>query len=199
MRTSKRISRVGWVVAAAWVLALNGCGSSTESSTAAHGKKTAAKPKALADPARRDPADMVAAVSATKTGAPVQLKFELRQRPGVGQPLDVDIALIPGSPLVERVYAKFQPGEGMDLLDGGDLAPVEKPAEGVPIRHTVRVLPKRDGIFTVTATVGVDSATDSVARAFAIPVIAGEGLPELGAKSEVAAGQLTPGTGFKTH
>jgi hypothetical protein len=199
MRTSLRISRVGWVVAAAFVLAVSGCGSTTESNAAAHGKKNPAKPKVTADPTRREPVDMVAAVSSAKTGAPVQLKYELRERPEIGQPLDVDLVLIPDLPTAERVYAKFQGGDGLELLDGGDLPPVEKPAQSVPIRHTVRLLPKRNGIFTLNVAVGVDSATDSVSRAFAIPVIAGEGLPESAAKSEGAQGRVAPGMASTTH
>jgi len=200
MRTSTRISPIAWGVAAALVLGLSGCGSTSDSNAVAHGnKRLANKPKAVADPALREPIDMVAAVSSTKTGPPVQLKFELRERPEIGQPLDVDVALIPDSPTVERVYAKFQPGEGLDLLDGGDLAAVEKPAQSVPIRHTVRLRPKRSGIFTLNVAVGVDSATDSVSRTFAIPVIAGEGLPELAAKSAGAAGQVAPGIASTTH
>jgi hypothetical protein len=198
MWTSIRISRVGWAVAAALVLTLSGCGSTTESNAAAHGRNLA-RPKATVDPTRREPTDMVAAVSSAKGGSPVQLKFELRERPEIGQPLDVDVALIPDSPTLQRVYAKFQGGDGLELLDGSDLPAVEKPAQNVPIRHTVRLLPKRSGIFTLNVAVGVDSGTDSVSRAFAIPVIAGEGLPELAAKSEGAEGQVAPRTASKTH
>jgi hypothetical protein len=199
MRTSIRISGIGWTVAAALVLAFSGCGSTAESNAASHGRKNLAKPKTSVDPARREPLDMIAAVSSAKTGPPVQLKFELRGRPEIGQPLDVDVAVIPDSPTVERVYAKFQGGDGLELLDGSDLLPVEKPAQSIPIRHTIRLLPKRSGIFTLNATVGVDSGTESVSRAFAIPVIAGEGLPELAAKSEGAEGQVAPGKASKTH
>jgi hypothetical protein len=199
MRTSTRISRVGWAVAAALVLALTGCGSNTESNAAAHVRKNLAKPKPAVDPAVREPTDMIAAVRLAKTGPPVQLKFELRERPVIGQPLDVDVAFIPDSPTVERVYAKFQAGEGLDLLEGSELSPVEKPAQSVPIRHTVRLRPKQSGIFTLNVVVGVDSATDSVSSPFAIPVIAGEGLPELAARSEGAQGQVAPGMASKTH
>jgi hypothetical protein len=142
---------------------------------------------------------MVAAVSLGKAGPPVELKFELREAPEVGHPLDVDLALLPDSPGLEHVYAKFQAGEGLELVDGGELATADKPPQGVPIRHTVRVLPKRDGIFTLNATVGVDSETESLTRTFSIPVIAGSGLPELAAKSEVAEGPAAPATGSKTH
>jgi hypothetical protein len=194
MRTSTRISSAGWAVAAALVLGLSGCGSTTGSNAAAHARKTPGRQSAPAvEPAPRALDDMVAAVSASKAGPPVELKFDLRQRPEVGQPVDVDIAMVPVSAAIDHLYARFQTGDGLNLVEGGELATVEKPAQGVPIRHVVRITPRRDGIFTLSATVGVDSTNDSVSRTFSIPVIAGEGLQglaELAPKSEVSEGQV---------
>ena len=68
--------------------------------------------------------------------------------------------------------------KGLDLVEGGELPAVDKPATGSVIRHVVRVLPKQDGIFTVSATVSVDLANDSISRTYSIPVIVGDGLPE---------------------
>jgi hypothetical protein len=59
-------------------------------------------------------------------------------------------------------------------------------------------LPKQDGIFTVTAAVTVTLANDSITRTFTIPVVVGEGLPELTAKSEASDGD-TAGTSTKSH
>jgi len=33
--------------------------------------------------------------------------------------------------------------------------------EGIPIRHSIKVLPKKDGIFTVNAVVSADAAGQS--------------------------------------
>jgi hypothetical protein len=133
----------------------------------------------------------------------VELKFELHQRPVVGQPVDIDFELIPISANLERVSARFQAEEGLELVGGSNIPQVEKPVEGAPIRHTVTIVPKRDGIFSVSVVVTVDSANQSLTRTFSIPVIAGEGLAELAAKSEVAVGQAAatpaPGTGFKAQ
>ena len=63
----------------------------------------------------------------------------------------------------------------------------------MPVRHTLRILPKRDGIFVVSAVVSVDTASESLSRTFSIPLIAGQGLGEFAAKSEVAGGQATQG------
>ena len=200
MKTSTRITRAGWTVAVAWLLlGLNGCGSSSSASgDAAHsrGKKTF---HPVADPSNRAPEDMVAAVSAGKGGPPVGLRFEVRSSPEAGQPVDVDLAILPNAAAIDHIDGKVDGGENLSVVEGGDIPVVEKPAQGTVIRHVVRLLPKRDGIFTITAAVNVDLATDSITRNFTIPVIVGDGLPELAAKSEVANAEPAAGTGPKSH
>jgi hypothetical protein len=122
--------------------------------------------------------DMVAAVSASKTPGPVEVKFALAARPEVGQPVDIRIVLTPKVEL-ERLYARFQPSEGLELVKGGEIRQIEHPAVGTDIEHTVTLTPKADGIFNLTATVISDSSTESVSPVYSIPIIAGEGLPEL--------------------
>ncbi len=200
MRTSIRISRAGWVAAIALLMSLSGCGGSS-AGTASSGtpKKNASHAQQKPDPGVRETADMVAAVSAGKAGPPVQMKFELRDLPQAGQPVDVDIAIIPDAPSINRLYAKFQGGDALAVVQGGELSQVDKPAAGSAIRHVLRVIPKQDGIFALSATVSVDLADDSLTRTFSIPVIVGEGLPESPAKAEVADGQAASGTVAKTH
>jgi hypothetical protein len=125
---------------------------------------------------------MVAAVSASKPGPPVELKFVLTSRPEVGQVMNVDVAVVPRAPVPDSVAVTFQVTEGLEIVDGSELARVEKLADGAPIRHVVKILPKRDGIFTLTAAVSFTSATQDATRTFSIPVIAGEGMPEQIAK-----------------
>ena len=203
MRTSTRISRASWAVAVMLVFGLAGCGSGSDSAAKvdAKGKKSQAH-RAL-DPSARSLADMVAGVTPAKGGPPVELKFELRQLPQVGQPLDVDIAVVPDAPQIDRIYAKFQGSPGLDVVEGAELASIDKPAAGSVVRHVVRVLPKEDGIFTVSATVSVELTNDSITRSYSIPVIVGDGLPERTAQTEVAAGpsspQSTAGTALKAH
>src|SRR5579862_9322658 len=55
---------------------------------------------------------MVSAVSGAQTGAAhVQLKFELRARPMPAQPLDIDMAILPG-PGLDRIYGRVEASEG---------------------------------------------------------------------------------------
>jgi hypothetical protein len=199
MKTSTRISRVGWAVAVAGLLlGLSACGASSKSADAAHSKQTSAN-KRVIDPSTRPPEDMVAAVSVGKGGPPVGLKFELRSTPQAGQPVDLDLAVLPDAASIDRIDGRFDGSENLALVEGGDLGAVEKPAQGSVIRHVVRLLPKQDGIFTLTAAVTVTLANDSITRTFTIPVVVGEGLPELTAKSEASDGDSAAGTSNKSH
>jgi hypothetical protein len=153
-------------------VAVNGCGSSDpEAAPAGQG---GAKPAKLA--ARAHP-DMVAAVSASRFPGPIDLQFAIPHRPVVGQPIDIQLVLTPSVEL-ERIVARFQATEGLEVVKGADTGRLDKPAPGVEISHTLTVLPKADGIYSITAIVLTDSATESVARTFSIPLIAGAGFAE---------------------
>ena len=201
MRTSIRIFLA---VAATGLLGLSACsgGSSSQpSADTAHStvKKTGGAHHGPADPSERSPDDMVTAVSAGKGGPPVALKFELRDPPQVGQALEVDLAILPNAAAINRIYAQFTSGDGIDLVDGGSMTAVDKPAQGQVIRHLVRVLPKKDGIYTVNAAVTVDLADDSVTRTFTIPVIVGEGLAEASGKPDNDGKDAAAGTAPKAR
>lgn len=162
---------VAFVLTAAVVL--SACGSSEPDPTAA--TPTSGKPQSGRSAGS---ADMVAAVSASKNPGKVDVKFALSARPAVGQPVDIRLALTPRVEL-DRLYARFQPSEGLDLVKGGETGPIDRPAIGTEVEHVVTVTPKTDGIYYVTVTVISDAPTESVSRVYSIPIIAGAGLPEL--------------------
>ncbi len=161
-------------VVLATIIGLCDCGSSGPDAAATIGGKPKPGPAAQA-PGRPD---MVAAVSASKTPGLLEVRFALSARPVVGQPLDIQVALIPTVDL-ERVYARFQAGEGLDLVKGAETRHFEHATPGMALEHTLTVTARSDGIFYITATVVTDSATESVARNYSIPIIAGAGIPEL--------------------
>jgi hypothetical protein len=133
-----------------------------------------------------DLADMVSAVSLGNASPDIDLKFSLRERPAVGEPVDVDVALIPGHEL-DQVYATFSATDGLEIRKGGTMPKVEHPEAGAPIPHMVTIVPQRDGIFYISATVLADSATNSVTHSFSIPVIAGAGITAAGAAASAPA------------
>ena len=181
------------VLAAAAILA--GCGSHSPGGGAASapGAKTVAK-KPL-NPMDQLSRNMVSAVASTKPSmVPVQVKFELRGRPDVGQPVDLDLAIVPMSASVDRVSGKVEGEDGLELVEGGDIAASDRPTEGVPIRHTVKVLPKREGIFTVRTTLVVSASGVASTESYSMPLIAGSpaGSPE--APAAPAAAPAAPVT-----
>jgi hypothetical protein len=149
---------------------LGGCGS--HSSGPAGGtpaKAAAAKSVRPVDELSRN---MVSAVASNKPSTlPLQVKFELRDRPDVGQPMELDLAIVPMSASVDRVSGKVEAEDGIELLEGSDIVAVERPVEGVPIHHHLRVVPKREGIYTVRALLTVDASGVPSSDAYSMPVI----------------------------
>ena len=96
--------------------------------------------------------------------------------------MDVDVAVVPRAPVPDSLSVSFQVADGLDIVEGSQLERLDKLTDGTPIHHVVKILPKRDGIFALTAVVSFAQANQDWSRTFSIPVIAGEGLPEQVAK-----------------
>jgi hypothetical protein len=171
---------------------LLGCGSGETPGVAGGAAKPAAAPRKV-QPGDVVSPNMVSAVGGARTGpAAVQLKFELRERPDVAQPLDIDVVILPVSANLDRLYGKVETGDGLELAEGAQIAPTERPVEGIPIRHSIKVRPQKDGIFTVNAVVSTDAAGQSWSQTFSIPVIVGAPLPEGPAKPSGSAAMTRP-------
>ncbi|HEV3179419.1 MAG TPA: hypothetical protein VGZ05_03025 [Steroidobacteraceae bacterium] len=165
-----------WLTAAI----LCACGSKEPAGTTPTVAAPAHKPASPSDTLSRN---MVSAVPAHKPAAvPVQVKFELHGRPDLAHPLDIELALVPLSASIDRVSGKIVTEEGLELVEGAQIPATDRPAEGATIRHTLKVLPRRDGIFILSALLTVDSAGQGSSETFSIPLIAGAGLPESPAK-----------------
>jgi hypothetical protein len=128
-------------------------------------------------PAKKGPtaaeltAGMVEAVSQGKSQLQVQLKFDLRQKPTVGQPLDVDIAVMPQ---IDAGGAEVQitGGDGLSVAEGASL--IELPAvqaDGV-YRQSFKVTPTAEGVLLLGLTVSLKHDEMAESRVFSIPVIA---------------------------
>jgi hypothetical protein len=174
-------------IAAGLLLGVCACGSGDKSAAAASPTAASKSHKkqsktAVSKPGEEALGDMVAAVSASKPGPPVELKFAMNSRPEVGQVMDLNVAVVPRAPVPDSVSVSFTVVEGLEIIEGSQLERVDKLVDGAPIRHVVRLLPKRDGIFTLTAVVSFVAGNQDSTRTFSIPVIAGEGLTEQVAK-----------------
>jgi hypothetical protein len=172
-------------------LILGGCGSSHEDGTSSVAKRAAKRPLSAADALTRG---MVGGVTQVKPGSaplPVDVKFALLGKPESAQPLEIDVRIVPTASNLDRVFGKVESEEGLELIGSGELAEAAKPVENTPIDRTIKVLPKKDGIYTVTATVSVDMAGQISTQAYTFPVIAGGGMPELPVKPTAPGGKTT--------
>jgi hypothetical protein len=116
-------------------------------------------------------ATMVEAAAQGKSQLPVQLKFELTQRPKVGQAVDVSLALIPeidASPALIKVTG----GDGLTMPSEGTEFNIPAAAAGEVYRQTVHVTPDSEGVLLLGVSVSLkhDEVTDL--KTFSIPLIA---------------------------
>src|SRR5579862_1360731 len=167
---------------------LGACGSGHDGSPNSSGSHLAKKALSPADELQRSLVAGFTQVKPGNTPLPVQVKFALQAKPEPAQPLDVTISIVPTASNLDRVFGKVEGEEGLELVSSGELEGVERPAENTPIERTVKVLPKQDGIYTLTATVSVDMGGSISSQTYVFPVIAGNGLPDLPTAPKAAAG-----------
>ena len=196
LRKSARQAATGLMLA----LVLCACShkEATESAAGTPAAARAAAARARASGAGALARALVGAVTQTKPGTaplPVQVKFALRARPELNQPVAIDVQLIPTASNLDRISARVDAEEGLELVGTTELPPAERPLENTPIDRSVEVLAKQNGIFTVTATVAVDMGGQVSTQLYQFPVIAGSGLPE---PAKAAAAARTSATAAAT-
>ncbi|HEU5134530.1 MAG TPA: hypothetical protein VFU13_05240 [Steroidobacteraceae bacterium] len=117
-------------------------------------------------------ANMVAAVSAGKAASAISVHFALRAPPVANTPLPLDLAIVPhGKFSLVRVYLESH--DGLTITSGGEFGPANSVEAEKPLMHQLVLLPARDGMFVVTATVETVDEGGNVTRVFSIPVIVG--------------------------
>jgi hypothetical protein len=157
-----------------------GCGSKTEGTAAAKpATPTARKPQSPLD--QLSP-NLVTAVLTGKSGAGMlQLKFELAGPPTLGNPVDMDVVIVPTADNLEQISGTIQGEDGLEVVAGDAIAPLEKPTYGNPVHHPLKLIAKRDGIYTLTATMSVATGGQVLTPVFSIPVIGGNGSSDVAA------------------
>ena len=137
---------------------------SAEAGAVGEGSRRAKTPQQLT-------ADMVEAASQGKSQAPVVLKFDLLQRPTVGQPLQIVLALLPQIP---AGTGRHRGGRLGQPAGGGRRQPHRNRLGRRPRRSTgtsITVTPTAEGMLLLSLKVSLkhDEMTDS--REFAVPLI----------------------------
>jgi hypothetical protein len=182
----------------ALAVSLAACGSGKEGGSGASSHVA----KKAVSPAEQLARSLVSGVTQTKPGSaplPVQVKFALQAKPEPAQPLDVTISIVPTAGNLDRVFGKVEGEEGLELVSSGELEGADRPVENTPIERTVKVLPKQDGIYTLTATVSVDMGGSISSQTYVFPVIAGGGLTDLPAGTKAAAAAKPQAASGTTH
>jgi hypothetical protein len=166
--------RIRYLAAAAVSVSIAVAGCSQDSSAPAVGAATPhikAAPAAKKGPSAEELTAGMAIVPALgKSSLPLDMKFELDQRPKIGQALDIDLALIPqvdgGSATVQVTDSN-----GLDAVQGGNQFDIPEIEAGGVYRHTLHMMPTTEGVLLVNLTVTVkhDDVTDS--KAFSLPLI----------------------------
>ena len=172
---------------AAALLLLAGCGSGHEAAPAAAATAAVKKP---VNPTDELAPTFVAAVASVKAGTPpipVQVRFALHDPPQAGTPVDMELALIPTTGTLDRIFGKVEGEDGLSVVSGAELPDTQKPLESTPVHHTLQLLAKQDGIYELTVNVSVDAGGILSTQAFTIPVIAGKGMADLPTTGTVSA------------
>ncbi|HEY4442744.1 MAG TPA: hypothetical protein VGN30_00575 [Steroidobacteraceae bacterium] len=115
-------------------------------------------------------AGMVEAASQGNAQLPVQLKFDLKQRPTPGQALDIDLALIPQ---IDAGAAAIQlaGGDGLTVAPGTTQIDLPAVESGQVYRRSVKVTPTADGVLLLNLTITLKHDEMIESRAFSIPLI----------------------------
>ncbi|HTV95058.1 MAG TPA: hypothetical protein VME42_03630 [Steroidobacteraceae bacterium] len=142
--------------------------------------------------AQQQTSDMVEAVTEGKSQAPIGLKFDLRQRPTEGEPLEVVIALLPqvaGSPATIEVSAS----EGLTLAPEEARFQFQSVEAAQVYRHGIKVIPTAQGLVLLTFSVSLQHDQSSDTRVFSVPILVGAA-PGSSAAAPAAAHPAGAGT-----
>jgi len=164
-------SRVLAVVALAAVLAACGRGEEQAAVTPApsatpDGGSVGAAPVEAPEDKR-----LANAVPTGKTAAPVDLKYDVLAKPQVGQPFEIELALLPRL-AADALEVEVTGIPGLVIVSGG-VAKFEGVSSGD--RHVARVLVQADaaGIYYANVVARMITQSRSEARTFSVPVVVG--------------------------
>jgi hypothetical protein len=155
------------------VLALAACSGNKNQDTPAQAAAKSAASAARARPATgaEQTASMVQAATSGKATAPMQLKFELAERPIAGQTIGLSLALLAGVP-AQSATLHFGDSPGLVFADPADRA-LGAVVPDTVYRQEVQLSASAEGVYfvAVTATMTHDAITET--RDFSIPIIVG--------------------------
>jgi len=129
-------------------------------------------------------AQMVAAVAPGSSAGVIGVHFALTKAPMLNEALPMDIAIVPHREFTS-VAVHFFSQDGLTLVSGDVLGPVTDAKLEKPIKHQLVLMPAREGLYMISATVETTGADGTVSRVFSIPVVVAAHMPDAPAAAVV--------------
>jgi hypothetical protein len=171
----RAVALAGALVGATGLLA--GCGGGEPASAPVASTKPAAAADASVDPAVAEATKRTtAALTVGRAVAPVEVRFAVGAAPRVGQPVDVELALIT-QVAVPTVRVDVRGAADVQVVDPAATVSLEKVQAGTLHTIPVRAVPARDGTTTLTVAVTLQQPTGPESRTFQLPIVVGRQAP----------------------
>jgi hypothetical protein len=152
------------------MLVLAACGGSKQVGTADQlAAKNAAAAKQHSSTSAEQTATMVQAPTSGKATAPMQLKFELAERPVAGQTIDMGLALMVTVP-AQSVTLHLADAAGIVYADAAD-RPLGAVVPDTVYRQDIKLSAAAEGVYFVGVTAIMSRDTLTETRNFSIPII----------------------------
>jgi hypothetical protein len=123
--------------------------------------------------AEQQTAGMTLAVGIGKATLPMQLKFELADRPKAGQALNINLALLPQIP-ADGAVIQVRPSDGIEVAKAASEIAVPALDEGGVYRETLNVTPTKDGVLLVGVNLTLKHDDIEESKGYSVPLIVGE-------------------------
>ena len=107
-----------------------------------------------------------------KPGAPVDLWWEMKSRPKAGEPLAIELAMVPRVDTT-HLRATFIATDGLNVQASPTPASFKDAEAGGIYRHSLSLVPREDGAYYVSVIVLMDLEGGPQARTFSMPVMVG--------------------------
>ena len=169
---SAAASRILAVIALAAMLAACGRGEEQTAATPATPAADGKAADAAAAPAESpDDKRMANAVATGKVAAPVDLKYDVLAKPDVGQPFEIELALLPRL-AADALEVEVTGIPGLTVVSGG-----ASRFEGITAgeRYVAKVLVQADaqGIYYANVVAKMITPAQTEVRTFSVPVVVG--------------------------
>ncbi len=115
-------------------------------------------------------AGMVEAASTLKSDAPIDLKFDLRTRPELGKPMEIEIALMPQVSANLGIIRVTGP-DTLTLAAGSVQFDIPNISESQVYRRVIHVTPSAEGVLVLTLNTTLKHEEVEEYRVFSIPLI----------------------------